>query len=202
MDHDRPFSICIYCGSRDGRNPEYQALARELGRRLAGRGWRLVYGGGRAGLMGAVADAAMEAGGEVLGIIPRALMRREVGHTGLTELRVVSTMHERKQAMAEASDAFVALPGGIGTLEEIFEAWTWRHLDHHRRPLALLDLPGSHLRGDGYWQRLSAFLDHAVEEGFMTAAQMDMLVQADAVDPLLDQIWARRDSSRALLRLD
>jgi uncharacterized protein (TIGR00730 family) len=116
-------SICVYCGSRSGDNPAFAAAARELGAAIAHRGDRLVYGGGRVGLMGTVADAAIAAGGQVVGVIPDALMKREVGHTGLTELLVVQTMHERKHAMAERSDAFVAMPGGIGTMEEIFEVW-------------------------------------------------------------------------------
>jgi len=178
-----PFSVCVYCGSRSGARPAYRALARALGTAIAARGWQLVYGGGRAGLMGEVADAALAGGGRVVGIIPESLMRLEVGHAGLAELHVVQTMHERKQAMAERSDAFVAMPGGIGTFEELFEVWTWRHLGYHQRPLALLE-------AEGYWAPLRAFLDHAVAEGFMDARQMAMLSVADDVEQLLDALAA------------
>ena len=128
-------SLCVYCGSRDGLDPAHLAAAREIGREIGQRGWRLVYGGGHTGLMGAVADAALAAGAEVIGIIPDRLIERELGHGGVTELQVVGSMHERKQKMAEQSDAFIALPGGIGTMEEIFEIWTWRQLGYHTQGL-------------------------------------------------------------------
>ena len=161
-------SLCVYCGARTGTTPAHAAAARELGRLIGERGWRLVYGGGNVGLMGLVADAALAAGAPVPGIIPDSLMRREVGHPGLTELQVVTTMHERKQRMAEQADAFVALPGGIGTLEELFEVWTWRHLGYHDKPVALLDT-------QGHWQPLLAFMRATQAAGFVDADQMAML---------------------------
>lgn len=161
-------SICVFCGSRAGDLPAYAEAARELGSLIGERGWRLVYGGGNVGLMGIVADATVAAGGQVLGVIPDSLMQREVGHRGLTELRVVQTMHERKQLMAEAADAFVALPGGIGTFEELFEVWTWQHLGYHAKPVALLDTAG-------YYRTLRQFLVQARDSGFMSAGQFDTL---------------------------
>jgi uncharacterized protein (TIGR00730 family) len=177
----RPFSVCVYCGSRGGARSAYVAQAQALGRALGRRGWQLVYGGGRVGLMGAVADAALAAGARVVGVIPQSLMRPEVGHGGLTELHVVQTMHQRKQMMAERSDAFVAMPGGIGTFEELFEAWTWRHLGYHDRPIALLD-------ADGYWAPLMRFLERSCDEGFMDAAQMAMLHVDDDAERMLDAL--------------
>ncbi|GIX25034.1 MAG: putative cytokinin riboside 5'-monophosphate phosphoribohydrolase [Caldimonas sp.] len=158
------FSLCVYCGSRTGANPAYADTARALGRHLARTGTRLIYGGGRVGLMGLVADAALAEGGTVIGVIPQSLMDREVGHQGLTELRVVQTMHERKRLMAEQSDAFLALPGGIGTFEELFEVWTWRQLGYHDKPIGLLNV-------EGYYDPLIAFLGHTVEQGFLSPAQ-------------------------------
>ena len=135
----KPLSLCVYCGSRLGEKPEFSAAARRVGEWIGRNGWRLVYGGGRAGLMGVVADAALAAGAEVIGVIPSSLMQRELGQTGVTHLHVVQTMHERKQMMAELRDAFVALPGGIGTFEELFEVWTWRQLGYHDKPIGLLN---------------------------------------------------------------
>ena len=167
------FSICVYCGSRPGRQPAYAEAARAIGAEIGRRGWQLVYGGGRAGLMGAVADAALAAGARVIGVIPESLMGRELGHRGLAELHVVQTMHQRKTMMAERSNAFVALPGGIGTFEELFEAWTWRQLGYHDKPIGLLNVAG-------YYDALLGFLAHSREQGFMTAAQTDLLrVDAD-----------------------
>jgi uncharacterized protein (TIGR00730 family) len=160
-------------------------LATALGTAIGRRGWQLVYGGGRAGLMGAAADAALLAGARVVGVIPDSLMRLEVGHAGLHELHVVHTMHQRKQMMAERADAFIALPGGIGTFEELFEVWTWRHLGYHDRPLGLLDT-------EGYWAPLLAFLNAAVAEGFMDSEQMSMLSIDDHIDRLLDRLHALR----------
>ena len=180
-----PFSVCVYCGSRSGAKPGYAALAQALGTAIGRRGWQLVYGGGRAGLMGTVANAALEAGGRVVGVIPESLMTLEVGHAGLTELHVVKTMHERKQMMAERSDAFVAMPGGIGTFEELFEVWTWRHLGYHQRPVGLLD-------AEGYWAPMVAFLTHAVAEGFMGDDQMSMLRVDDDAERLLATLLADR----------
>jgi uncharacterized protein (TIGR00730 family) len=163
-----PFSVCVYCGSRPGELPAYADAARALGTEIARRGWQLVYGGGRAGLMGEVADAALAGGASVVGVIPESLMGRELGHRGLTELHVVETMHERKTMMAERSDAFVALPGGIGTFEELFEVWTWRQLGYHVKPLGLLNVAG-------YYDALLGFLAHSREQGFMTTAQTELL---------------------------
>ena len=183
---DSPFSVCVYCGSRPGTKPGYAALAQALGTAIGQRGWQLVYGGGRAGLMGVVANAALAAGGRVVGVIPESLMTLEVGHAGLSELHVVKTMHERKQMMAERSDAFVAMPGGIGTFEELFEVWTWRHLGYHHSPMGLLD-------AEGYWAPMVAFLAHAVAEGFMGDDQMAMLHVDDDAERLL--VTLRRDRS-------
>ena len=175
----QPFSVCVYCGSRPGARPAYRALAEALGTAIGRRGWQLIYGGGRAGLMGIVADATLAAGGRAVGVIPESLMRLEVGHAGLSELHVVQTMHQRKQLMAERSDAFIAMPGGIGTFEELFEVWSWRHLGYHARPLGLLDT-------EGFWAPMMAFLQHAVTEGFMGANQMAMLHTDTDVGRLLD----------------
>ena len=177
------FSLCVYCGSRPGARQAYAAAAKQLGRSIGERGWQLVYGGGRAGLMGVVADAALAAGARVVGVIPESLMRLEVGHASLSELHVVQTMHQRKTLMAERSDAFVALPGGIGTFEELFEVWTWRHLGYHSRPVGLLEV-------DGYWSGLLAFLRQTEVEGFISANQMAMLQVSDQIDVLLDALSA------------
>lgn len=179
------FSLCVYCGSRTGARSAYAALARRLGAAIGRRGWTLVYGGGRAGLMGQVADAALAAGARVVGVIPESLMRLEVGHASLTELHVVANMHQRKQMMAERADAFLAMPGGIGTFEELFEVWSWRHLGYHDRPLGLLDAAG-------YWQPLVEFLRHAQVEGFMSDAQLAMLQVDDDIEHLLDVLAAVR----------
>ena len=168
-------SLCVYCGSRPGELPACAEAARAVGHEIGRRGWRLVYGGGRAGLMGVVADAALEAGATVVGVIPHSLMERELGHQKLTELHVVDTMHQRKTMMAERSDAFLALPGGIGTFEELFEVWTWRQLGYHDKPIGLLNVAG-------YYDALLGFLRHSEAQGFMAAAQ-NALLQVDA-DPL------------------
>lgn len=176
-------SLCVYCGSRPGLPPGHQAAAATLGRLIGERGWRLVYGGGRSGLMGTVADAALAAGAEVFGVIPRSLMEREVGHSGLSTLRVVETMHERKQAMAEAADAFIALPGGIGTFEELFEVWTWRQLGYHDKPVGLLN-------AGGYYDMLLGFLQSSVDEGFLSPQQQALLQVGDKPADLLDRLDA------------
>lgn len=176
-------ALCVFCGSRSGMKPGYLQAARELGQQLGQRGWRLVYGGGNVGLMGALADSALAAGAEIVGVIPESLMRREVGHQGLTELHVVPTMHARKQLMAERADAFVALPGGLGTLEELFEVWTWRQLGYHQHPLGLLNV-------EGYFDPLLAFIEHSVEEDFVSVQQRDLLHVAGNVSALLDAIEA------------
>jgi uncharacterized protein (TIGR00730 family) len=173
--------VLVFCGSSPGARPEYAESADALGRLLAGRGLGLVYGGASVGLMGAVADGALAAGGEVIGVIPRGLVEREIGHPGLTELREVSTMHERKALMAELSDAVIALPGGTGTLDELFELFTWSQLGLHRMPIGLLDVAG-------YWQPLLAMLDHMVAERLLRAEhRATLLVSTDAA-ALLDQL--------------
>lgn len=185
-----PFTVCVYCGSRSGSEEAYRRQAAALGAAIGVRGWRLVYGGGNVGLMGVVADAAMAAGSPVTGVIPESLLRREVGHRGLSELLVVQTMHQRKQAMAERASAFVALPGGIGTLEELFEVWTWRQLGYHTSPIGLLDVAD-------YYAALLHFLQHAVGQGFLDAAQLASIIVEREVEPLLDRLAAAAASSRA-----
>ena len=173
----------VYCGSRDGHDPAHIQSAREVGRLIGERGWRLVYGGGSTGLMGAVADATLAAGGEVIGVIPTRLIAKELGHGGVTELQVVDTMHERKEKMARQSDAFLALPGGIGTMEEIFEVWTWRQLGYHRKALGLLNVAG-------YYDPLLAFIGQARDGGFLWP-DVEALLRTDNDAPrLLDQLWA------------
>jgi uncharacterized protein (TIGR00730 family) len=171
-------AVCVYCGSRFGADPVYADATRALARTLATRGLRVVYGGASAGLMGTLADAALEAGGEVVGVIPRALVDREIAHTGLTDLHVVGSMHERKALMAELSDAFLALPGGIGTLEELIEMYTWSQLRLHAKPLGILNVAG-------YYDGLAAFLDHAVTQGFLAAAQRAVLVTESEPEALV-----------------
>ena len=184
------FSVCVYCGSRPGQDAAFAQAANTVGRLIGQSGGQLVYGGGRAGLMGIVADAALAAGATVVGVIPQALMERELGHRGLTELHVVQTMHERKQMMAERSDAFLALPGGIGTLEELFEVWTWQQLGYHDKPVGLLNVAG-------YYDRLLGFLDETGHQGFVPTAQRELL-QVDA-DPaaLLGRLSALAGSANA-----
>lgn len=174
-------SLCVFCGSSPGNRPAYASIAVRTGELIARRGLTLVYGGGRVGLMGALADAALAAGGRVVGVIPQMLIDREVGHSGLSELHVVRTMSERKLLMGDLADAFLALPGGIGTMDELFEAWTWTQLDLHRKPCALLNQ-------DGYYDPLLAFLDRAVEEGFLQPIyRAALLVDAD-VETALDRL--------------
>lgn len=177
-------SLCVFCGSSSGVRKEYVELARRLGTALAEQHISLVYGGGRVGLMGAVADAALAAGGRVVGVIPQLLLDKEVGHTGLTELHVVETMAERKWLMGELSDAFLALPGGIGTMDELFEAWTWTQLDLHDKPCALLNF-------HGYYDSLIHFLDQAVAEGFLRPRHREALVVGADLQPLLDELHER-----------
>jgi uncharacterized protein (TIGR00730 family) len=177
------FTLCVYCGSRPGSDPVYLRAAEQMGQAIGRRGWRMVYGGGRVGLMGGVADAALAAGAAVTGVIPDSLMRREVGHTGLTELHVVQTMHERKRLMAEGCDAFVALPGGVGTFEELFEVWSWRHLGYHDRPIGLLDTAG-------YFRPLLALLGQAASAGFVTGDQIEMVTLDAEPEALLDSLAA------------
>ncbi|MDH1265587.1 TIGR00730 family Rossman fold protein [Pseudomonas sp. GD03944] len=174
-------SICVFCGASPGAHPIYRQAAEALGRHLAEQGVRVIYGGGAVGLMGVVADAAMAAGGEVVGIIPQSLERAEIGHTGLTRLEVVDTMHTRKARMAELSDAFIALPGGLGTLEELFEVWTWGQLGYHSKPLGLLDV-------NGFYAKLGDFLDHLVQERFVRAEHRGMLQLSETPDDLLHKL--------------
>lgn len=180
----RPFSVCVYCGSRPGSQAVYADSAKRLGTELGRRGWRLVYGGGHVGLMGIVADAALAAGAPVLGVIPQRLQAREVGHRGLTELVVVDNMHQRKQRMAEEADAFIALPGGLGTFEELFEVWTWHHLGYHSKPIGLLNVAG-------FYQPLLDFMAAAHNQGFVDASQQQALTVDEAPARLLDRIAAR-----------
>jgi uncharacterized protein (TIGR00730 family) len=176
-------SICVFCGSSFGNTPDYLKAAKDIGALIARRGMKLVYGGASVGLMGAVADAALEAGGEVEGVLPKALEEKELAHRGLSRLHVVQSMHERKAKMADLSDAFVALPGGAGTLEEIFEIWTWAQLGFHRKPAGFLDV-------NGYYALLKAFIDHTAAEGFMRAAHRDILSFSTSAEEMLD-LFAR-----------
>jgi uncharacterized protein (TIGR00730 family) len=175
--------ISVYCGANVGARPTYAEAARRLGRLLGERKLGLVYGGGNVGLMGVVADAALAAGAEVIGVIPRALVARELGHQGITELRVVETMHERKAVMAELADAFVAMPGGLGTLDELFESLTWAQLGLHQKPIGLLEV-------DGFFAPLVAYLDHAVTEGFVRAEHRAALTVASEPEELLQRFAA------------
>jgi uncharacterized protein (TIGR00730 family) len=171
--------LCVFSGSSPGGHPDYVQAAEGLGRTLAGHGIGLVYGGAHVGLMGVVADAALDAGADVIGVIPQALVDREIAHTGLTELRVVGSMHERKALMADLSDGFIALPGGVGTLEELFEVYTWTQLGLHSKPLGLLDVRG-------YYGHLATFLDHAVAERFVTVEHREMLVVEQRTEAMIE----------------
>jgi hypothetical protein len=173
--------VCVFCGTRDGARPAYLEFARALGGLLVERGLGVVYGGASIGLMGALADEALARGGEVVGVIPQALVDREIAHAGLTAQHVVGTMHERKAKMAELSDAFVAMPGGLGTFEELFEVITWQMLGIHRKPIGLLDV-------GGYFGPLRAALDHGVQEGFVDQALLDALVVEREPAILIDRL--------------
>ena len=173
--------LAVFCGSSAGRAPEYRKAAQALGGLLALRGIGLVYGGASVGLMGAVADAARAANGEVIGVIPQSLVDREVAHPHLSDLRVVGSMHERKALMADLADGFIALPGGLGTFEELFEIWTWAQLGSHRKPVALLNV-------QGYYDGLLQFLDRCVDEAFVRPTHRGMLLVATEVEDLLQQI--------------
>jgi uncharacterized protein (TIGR00730 family) len=175
--------ICVFCGSSPGARASYAAAAEGVGTLLAGRGIGLVYGGGAVGLMGTLADAALAAGGEVTGVIPASLVAREVGHQGLTDLRVVGSMHERKSLMEELADGFLALPGGPGTLDELMEILTWAQLGLHGKPIGLLDV-------DGYFGHLRAFLDHAAAERFVRPEHRDLLLRDTDAGFLLDRMAA------------
>lgn len=187
------FSVCVYCGSRPGNDARYAEVAREVGHWIGSRGGQLVYGGGRSGLMGIVADSALAAGGTVVGIIPRALVDRELAHEHCQELLVVETMHERKRLMAEHADAFLALPGGIGTFEEFFEVWTWRQLGYHDKPIGLLNEAN-------YYDGLLKFMETGVEQAFMSPWQMDLIrVSDNALQLLPDLVQAAGLSPAARL---
>lgn len=173
-------AICVFCGSNVGRDPAYQQAAVAVGTALAKAGLALVYGGGKVGLMGAVADAALAAGGKVAGVMPRALVEREIAHAGLSELHVVESMHQRKTMMADLADAFIALPGGAGTLEEFFEQWTWALLGIHRKPCGLLNVKG-------YYSPLITMLQNIVAEDFVAERYVEMLVIESAIEPMLQR---------------
>lgn len=174
-------ALCVYCGSSAGRDPVHAMAARALGRQMAERGIRLVYGGGHVGLMGIIADAVLEAGGQVIGVIPEALMDSEVGHERLTRLLVVKDMHERKAQMAEQADGFIALPGGIGTLEELFEVWTWLQLGYHEKPVGLLNV-------QGFYDQLLGFLDTQRHAGFLRDEHRSLLISDNDPARLLDRV--------------
>lgn len=175
------FSVCVYCGSKPGTDPAFTEAAIQVGKWIGQHGGQLVYGGGRNGLMGIVADATMAAGGRVIGVIPRALVEKEWAHTGCTELHVVETMHERKQMMAEKADAFLALPGGIGTFEEFYEVWTWRQLGYHNKPIGLLNV-------NHYYEPMLNFLKSVVQNEFMGEWQMDLIQTHDDLSELLPSL--------------
>ncbi|MDO9004566.1 MAG: TIGR00730 family Rossman fold protein [Aquabacterium sp.] len=189
------FSVCVYCGSRTGNDPAFETAAREVGRQIGLRGWQLVYGGGSTGLMGAVADAALAHGASVIGVIPHRLVQRELGHPGLTDLQVVDTMHERKHRMAMQSDAFVALAGGIGTMEEIFEVWTWRQLGYHHKPMGLLNTAG-------YYDDLLKFIDRSRDGGFLWPDVQELLLLDTQAGSLLDQLQVDAIKLKALEALE
>ncbi|PIQ51672.1 MAG: TIGR00730 family Rossman fold protein [Comamonadaceae bacterium CG12_big_fil_rev_8_21_14_0_65_59_15] len=182
-------TVCVYCGSSPGRLADYAQGARALGQALLARGIGLVYGGAGIGLMGMVADSVLAGGGRVVGVIPQALARKEVAHAGLTELIVTASMHERKTRMAELADGFIALPGGIGTFEELFEIWTWAQLGMHAKPVGLLNVAG-------YYDALITFLNHAAQQQFMQPAQRELLMVASDPAALLE----RFASHKALVR--
>jgi uncharacterized protein (TIGR00730 family) len=175
-------SICVFCGSSFGNDPAYREAARSLGSTLAQKGIMIVYGGGNVGLMGAVADAALEAGGEVIGVIPKALVEREIAHEQLTKLHVVGSMHERKALMSELSDGFIALPGGNGTLEEFFEVLTWAQLGEHHKPCGLLNV-------GGYYEPLLTVFDHMVDKGFLAERHRSIVQVQSTPETMLDALY-------------
>jgi uncharacterized protein (TIGR00730 family) len=176
-----PARICIFCGSSLGRRPAYAAAAISLAKHLTSRKVGIVYGGGKAGLMGALADAVLEAGGEIIGVMPRVLVAKEIAHTGLKDLRIVNSMHERKALMAELADAFIALPGGYGTFEELCEVLTWTQIGIQRKPCGLLNV-------EGYYDGLLRMFDHAVEEQFLKPAHRQMVISDSRPEPLVDRL--------------
>ena len=175
--------LCVFCGSSPGARPAYGEAAEELGRLLVAEGIGLVYGGGKVGLMGRLADAVLAEGGEAIGVMPEALVAKEIGHPGLDDMRVVGSMHERKALMADLSDAFVALPGGLGTVEELFEVYTWSQLGLHLKPCALLDV-------EGYYEGIATFLSHAVQERFVRPDHREMLIVERAPRLLVERLRA------------
>lgn len=175
--------LCVFCGSSAGQDPIYLETAHRLGAALAQNGIELVYGGASVGLMGAVADAVLAEGGRVIGVMPQALVDKEIAHTGLSDLRVVGSMHERKAMMAELSDGFIALPGGLGTFEELFEVWTWAQLGYHKKPCALLNVAG-------FYDKLADFLDDVVERGFVKSIHRSMLIVQNEPAALIEAIRA------------
>jgi uncharacterized protein (TIGR00730 family) len=189
------FSICVYCGSRPGTDPGFSNIAQQVGTWIGTHGGQLVYGGGRNGLMGTVADATLAAGGQVIGVIPKSLVDKEQAHHGCTELHVVETMHDRKRIMAERADAFLALPGGIGTFEEFFEVWTWRQLGYHDKPIGLLNM-------NGYYDSMLAFLQSSVNAGFMPEWLMPLISVDTQAVPLLESLVQASGLTRDKQRLD
>lgn len=176
-------TVCIYAGSNRGSDPAHAIAAERLGRLLAGQGIEIVYGGGQVGLMGVIADSVLEAGGRVVGVISQSLHEREITHAGLSELHVVDSMHERKAMMADRADAFVALPGGLGTIEELVEAATWTQLGIHQKPVGLLD-------SGSFWRPLEVLLDHAVDQGFLRAAHREAMLRVEDPESLLERLRA------------
>lgn len=176
-------SVCVFCGSRDGNNPAYVAAAQATGKAVARRGWKLVYGGGHVGLMGALADAALAEGGEVIGVMPRALLTRELAHPGITRIHLVTSMHRRKALMSSLSDGFLTLPGGYGTLEEFFETLTWAQLGLHTKPCALLDVAG-------FWDHLLAMVNTQISAGFVPEDHLRLILSGDDPDEILDRMAA------------
>ena len=189
------FSICVYCGSRPGTEPAFAEAAREVGLWIAQNKGQLVYGGGHNGLMGMMADACLQAGGRVVGVIPKARVEKEWAHSGCSELHVVENMHERKRLMAERADAFLAMPGGIGTFEEFFEVWTWRQLGYHDKPVGLLNIKG-------YYDNLLAFLSTSVQQGFMNAEQMQLIRSGTNTELLLKSLVTEAGLAPDKLDLD
>ncbi len=180
--------IAVYCGSAAGGDPAFAAAARTLGAAMVERGIDLVYGGGRLGLMGIVADSVLAGGGKVYGVIPQSLVDHEVAHRGCTELFTVANMHERKARMTDLTDAFIALPGGIGTLDELFEAWTWNALGYHAKPFCLLNV-------NGFWDGLDGFMDHVRDSGFLSEARRGQLLKAETADAAIDLLDAAAQSA-------
>ena len=189
------FSVCVYCGSRPGNSTEFSALAQAVGNWIGRHGGQLVFGGGHNGLMGIMADAALAAGARVIGVIPKALVEKEWAHTSCTELHIVENMHERKRIMAEHADAFLALPGGIGTLEEFFEVWTWRQLGYHDKPVGLLNM-------NGFYDSMLAFLDSARNTGFMDDWQMNLIQTCSDAELLLQSLVQAAGLTANATRLD